>query len=415
MVGFGKGRFSLNASMSRQGVAVALLVGLAIGGLAGCERGPKEKDVPHAVEVTAVTVQPRDVPVDADFVGQAESSHQVEIRARVEGFLEKKTYEEGGIVKAGQVMFQMDRRPFEASLQEAKGQLAQAQASLAMYSANLKRVRPLAEKNAVSKKDLDDAVGQEQTARASVLSAEGKVRQAELNLSYTTIRAPFDGVANKARKQEGSYLSVGADNLLTTVARLDPIWIDFSVSENERLLMIEGIKRGTLKVPKGEQFNVEVILADGTVFPRRGILNFADPSFSQETGTFLVRAEFANPYPYLLRPGQFVRVKLKGAVRPNAITVPRRAVMQGAKGHFLWAIDSQGQAEFRNVTVGDWYGDDCFITMGLKAGDRVVVDGGMKLTHDTPVKIVAGPTGGSASSGAAAGAPAAKGRPASGN
>ena len=369
----------------RSSMALALSSALLFGGCSSEQKGPEGH---RAVEVTAIKTQPRDIPVSSEFVGQIQSSHQVEIRARVEGFLEKRKYDEGGLVKAGQVMFQMDRRPFEASLQEAKGELAQQQARWDNAKATLNRVRPLAEKNAVSKKDLDDALGNEQTAAAAVLSAQGKVRQAELNLSYTTIASPVSGASGQAKKQEGSYISVGPEGLLTYVAKLDPIWVNFSVSENERMKLFEETKKGTLKLPRDENYEVEVILSDGFVYPRRGRLSFADPSFSQETGTFLVRAVLANQSPHLLRPGQFVRVKLHGAIRPHAITVPRRAVMQGAKGHFVWIVDKASKAELRDVTVGDWYGDDCFISTGLKADEMVVIDGGIKLADDIPVKIV---------------------------
>lgn len=360
---------------------------LAILVIPACHKEQKAERPHGPVEVTAVTVKPQDLPVVFEFVGQTQSSHQVEIRARVEGFLEKRKYEEGALVKEGQVMFQMDSRPLEASLQEARGELAQQQAKWDTNKANLARIKPLADKNAVSKKDLDDAVGNEKSSAASVIAAQGKVRQAELSLSYTTITSPVGGASSQAKKQAGSYIST-SDSLLTTVARLDPIWVNFSVSENERLKLIDESRKGTIKIPPGQNYDVEIILADGTVFPKKGRLSFADPSFSQETGTFLVRAVIANPPPYLLRPGQFVRVKLYGAIRPNAITVPRRAVMQGAKGHFVWVADKENTAEVRNITIGDWYGDSCFIMSGLKADERVVIDGGIKLAPEVPVKIV---------------------------
>ncbi len=342
------------------------------------------------VDVTVITVHPQDVPITIPFIGTTESSHQVEIRSRVEGFLEKKSYEEGGYVKAGQVMFQIDRRPFEAALQQARGELAEQEARLSTAAANLNRIRPLAEKNAVSKKDLDDAVGQEQASRAAVLSAQGKIRDAELKLGYTTIKSPINGFAGRAKKQEGSYISAGTDSLLTYVAKLDPIWVTFSVSENENLKLRDEILKGTVKWPPYKEFAVEVILADGTVFPNKGKLNFADPSFSSETGTYQVRAEIANPTKStdVLRPGQFLKVNLLGAVRPNAILVPRSAVMQGAKGHFVWIASKENLVELRDVSVSDWRGEDIFIAKGLASGDRVILDNLIKLSPGLPVKAV---------------------------
>ncbi|MBI5580367.1 MAG: efflux RND transporter periplasmic adaptor subunit [Deltaproteobacteria bacterium] len=365
------------------------LVLIAVGLLA-C--GEKEKDLAGAgsqgpVPVTALTVTARDVPVTFEYVAQTESSHIVQIRARVDGFLEKRAYTEGSMVRAGQVMFLMDRKPFEAALQQARGSLALANAQRTMVQANLARVRPLAAEDAVSQKDLDDAVGQAQMADAAVLAAEGKVREAELNLGYATITSPIAGLSSRALKQEGSYLSPGADSLLTTVARLDPIWVNFSISENEWLKRQEEVQEGRLILPPTDQFEVEAILADGSVFSRIGGIVFTEPAYSRETGTLLERVQFANPR-MVLKPGQFVRVRLKGAVRPNAVLVPRRAVMQGTKGHFVWAVTAGDKAEFRSVTVGDWFGDEIFVTAGLKAGDRVAVDGIIRLAAGTPVKVV---------------------------
>ena len=358
-------------------------------GFAGC--GDK-KDGAHsgeAVPVTVMTVTPRDIPIDIEFIGTTESSHEVEIRSRVEGFLEKITYEEGGKVKAGQTMFQIDQRPFEASLQQAMGVLAQQQAKLVTAEATLKRVRPLAEKNAVSKKDLDDAIGDEKTARAAVLSAEGSVQDARLKLSYATIKSPIDGFAGRSKKQEGSYVSTGQESLLTYVAKIDPIWIDFSVSENENLKLEDRTARGTFRMPKDSNFDVEVNLSDGSVFPYKGRLNYADPSYSSETGTYQVRAEIRNPVnsPKALRPGQFVRVHLQGGVRPNGILIPRTAVTQGAKGHFVWLAGSDGKAELRVVEIGDWQENDVFIDSGLAEGDRVILDNLIKMSQDVPVRI----------------------------
>ncbi|MDH5203281.1 MAG: efflux RND transporter periplasmic adaptor subunit, partial [Nitrospirota bacterium] len=202
---------------------------------------------------------------------------------------------------------------------------------------------------------------------------------------YTTIITPVTGLSSKAKQQDGSYISA-SNSLLTYVAQLDPIWVNFSVSENQNLNLRDQINKGLLTIPKGYNYQVEVELADGSIYPFKGRVSFADPSFSTETGTFLVRATFANPKGNL-RPGQFVRVHLKGAIRPKAILVPQRAVMQGAKGHFVWVVNKESKAEIRDVQVGDWHGNDWFITKGLSTGDSVVVDGAIKLSAGLPVKI----------------------------
>jgi membrane fusion protein (multidrug efflux system) len=344
---------------------------------AGGDKGP--------VAVTAVTVTPNDVPVTFEFVGKTESSRRVEIRSRVEGFLEKRLYKEGSLVNEGQVLFQMDRKPFEAQLEADRAALAQQQARLVTATANLKRIRPLAKENAVAQKELDDAEGMYRTAAAGVEEAKARVVQSELNLGYTTIKSPVTGLSSFATEREGAYIGLGSGGLLTYVAQLDPMWVEFSVSENQQLRFREQRRLGLLRQPEGD-FEVEVVLADGTVYPHTGQITFADASFSEETGTFLIRAEIANP-DQTLRPGQFVRARLKGAVRPNGILVPQRAVQQGAKGSFVWVVNEEGRAELRPIKVSDWYGDEWFVDQGLQGGETVVIDGALKLQAGVPVKV----------------------------
>jgi len=367
-------------------ILILFCIILAVGLLPGCGKDQKGGAKRPPTEVTAVTILPKDTPVVFEWVGQTESSHLVEIRSRVDGFLDKRVYEEGSLVKEGQVLFRIDPRNFQAALQQAKGELAQQQARWTTAKANLARIKPLADQNAVSKKDLDDATGNEQACAASVLSAQGNVRIAELNLSYTVITSPVTGLSSQAKKQDGTYISA-SDSLLTYVAKMNPMWVTFSLSENQYLGSLDDIKKGTLRFPPAGKFLVELVLADGSIYPHQGHLIFADPSFSKETGTFLIKATMENPKG-ILKPGQFVRVRLIGASRPNAIVAPRRAVFEGAKGQFVWCIDKNGHAEVRNVTVGEWIGDDIFITSGLAANDRVIVDGVMMLAEGMPVKVV---------------------------
>lgn len=377
-------------TMPQGGLALTLFVAvLAL--VAGC--GKKEVvQAPPAPEVTVMTVTPRDTPVQFEFTAQTESSREVQIRARVDGFLDRRTYVEGALVKTGQTMFLMDPKPFEAALQTAKGQLAQQQARYQVAKANLARVQPLVAQNALSKKDLDDAVGAEAQAAAAVLAAKGEVDTAQLNLSYTTIKSPLTGLSSFARQQDGSYVTATQSGLLTTVYQLDPIWVNFSVSENEMLRYRDQIANGHLRFPSDNDFTVSLVLADGSTYSEHGSINFANPAFSTETGTFLVRAVFDNPKA-VLRPGQFVRARVAGAIRPNAILVPQRAVLQGSKSHFLWVVDDESKAHQRVVEVGEWQGDNWFITDGLKAGERIVVDGAIRVTAGTPLKIVQRPSG----------------------
>lgn len=385
-----------------------LLITLAAAGLvAGCDKEQAKVQVRAPVEVTVIEVEPRDTPVSFEYVGQTESSRQVQIRARVNGFLDQRVYTEGSLVKVGEVLFKQDPKPFQAALDAAKGALGEQKARLKVARDNLARVRPLTAQKALSQKDLDDAIGQELAAAAAVETARANVDQAELNLGYTTITTPVTGLSSYAQVQDGSYL--GPENsLLTYVAQIDPIWVNFSLSENDVLRFRRERQSGLLSAPEADNVEVEVVLADGSVFPHRGRITFANADYSPQTGTFLLRATLPNP-DGLLRPGQFLRVNLLGSIRPNAILVPQKAVLQGAQGHFAWILDKEGKAQLRHLEVGSWLGDQWFINAGLKPGDRVVVDGVMRLSAGMPVKVVErAPAGNGQGQAASASAPSAK-------
>lgn len=359
------------------------LAWVAASGLIACGK----KEAPGAAarppaQVSTITVQPRDVPVDFEYVAQTESSRQVNIQARVAGFLDKRVYTEGGLVREGQPLFLMDPKPLQAQVDQAAAALASTQAAHATAVANLERIKPLAQLNALSQADLDNANGTFLTSKAAVEQSKAALETARLNLSYATITSPVTGVAGSAQQADGTYISA-SNSLLTTVYVLSPIWVNFSISENVAQTMRDQVKSGKLRVPADGNYKVEVLLVDGSVFPYAGRITFADPSFNSQTGTFQVRASVNNP-DGLLRPNQFVRAKIKGAVRPNAVLVPQRAVQQGAKSHFVWLV-KDGKAEYRPVQVGDWLGDDWFITDGLAAGDEVVVDGVLMLAPGAPV------------------------------
>ena len=331
-------------------------------------------------------VESKDSPVTFQFVGITESSQQVEVRARVDGFLDDRLYTEGSIIKKGDVMFRMDAKPFEAQLDAAKAALAEQEARLWTARADLKRVKPLAKANAVSLKELDDSQGRVNAAAAAVEMARADVETAELNLGYTTIYAPVTGASSFARIQNGAYVDQ-KNSLLTYVAQLDPIWVDFSISEDELLSLRSQRKKGQIQLPESGMLDIELVMADGSVYPETGKIFFRDANYSTETGTFLLRATFANPEQEL-RPGQFVRVRVKGMIRPDAILVPQQAVLQGAQGFFVWIVDSEGKAQTRNVEVGDWQGDNWFVYKGLSDGDSLITDGIVRLAKGTPVKIV---------------------------
>jgi membrane fusion protein (multidrug efflux system) len=369
--------------------------------LAGCDK--QETPPPAPSEVTVVEVESKDSPVTFEFVGITESSQQVEVRARVDGFLDERLYTEGGTIEKGEIMFQMDAKPFEAQLDAARAALAEQEARLWTARADLKRVKPLAKANAVSLKELDDSQGRVNAAAASVEMARADVETAELNLGYTTIHAPVTGVSSFARIQSGAYVDQ-ANSLLTYVAQLDPIWVDFSISEDDMLSLRRQRKEGLLRLPEQGMLDIELLMADGSVYPETGRIFFRDANYSTDTGTFLLRATVANP-DQSLRPGQFVRVRVKGMIRPNAVLVPQQAVLQGAQGFFVWIVGKEGKAETRNVKTGDWQGDNWFIYEGLSNGDQVITDGIVRLAKGAPVKIVeagAGKVGGADTGPAAA-------------
>ncbi|PZX21549.1 lipoprotein, component of acridine efflux pump, similar to acrA [Cupriavidus phytorum] len=373
--------------------------------LAGCGKEKAAPAAPPAAEVGVMTVALRDVPIVFDFVGQTQSSQQVEIRARVNGFLDKRVYTEGALVKAGETLFLMDRKPFEATLQAAEAELAQQQARLVTAQADLKRVRPLAERNALSQRDLDDATGKAQAAAAAVEGARANVISARLNLSYTTIKSPVAGLSSFAKRQAGSYIDT-TNSLLTYVAKLDPMWVNFSLSENEVLKMRTDRESGAIRFPEQDAFDVVVVLADGKSFPNHGRIAFADASFSADTGTYLVRAEVSNPEG-VLRPGQFVRVKVHGAKRAKAIAVPQEAIVQTQRGQAVWVVGPDNKVQQRVVDVGEWTGDNWVVRSGLKPGERVAVSGTLRLAPGAPVKAVqAGPAAAPAAASGVAAAPA---------
>ena len=366
-------RRNVKPGLAYAGTAALGMACLVLLGLVGC--GKEEKTAPPAAPpaVVVMEVVPRDTPVTPEFVAQTQSSRQVSIFARVTGFLDRRLYTEGTAVREGQPLFQIDPKPYQVQLDQAMAALAKQEAALEVARANLARTRPLAAVKALSQKDLDDATGHFQSSAAAVDQAKAQVESAKLNLSYCSIASPVDGFASAALQQEGTYISQ-QNNQLTTVMPLTPMWVNFSLSENEMQKYRVQFARGQLRPPEAGGYIVEVVLVDGSIFPHTGRITFAEPSYNTQTGTFLIRASVENPGG-ILRPNQYVRVRLKGAVRPKAIVVPQRAVQQGSKGNFVWVVNREETVEARPVVVGDWYGDDWFVDEGLRAGERVVVDG----------------------------------------
>lgn len=349
-----------------------------------------------APEVTVQTVEPAAYPVSFEYVGQTAGSKDAEVRARVTGIVEKRLYQEGAPVRAGQPLFLIDAKPFETQVAAAEADLARARAQKTQADREAARLKPLAESRAIGQKEADDAASAAELAAAAVKAAQARLAEARLNLSYTRVVSPIDGLSSRAQQSEGSLVNANT-TLLTTVSQVDPIWVLFSVSDNEQLTLNRAMAEGRLSLPRNNAFEVAIRLSDGSTFPRSGRINFADSRVNPQTGTFEMRAEIANA-DLALRPGQFVRVVLAGAERRAALAVPQVAVLEGPQGKFVYVIGKDGEgreiAEARPVVVGDWSQSGgvnvWLIESGLKAGDRVIVDGLARIMMpNTPVRVSA--------------------------
>jgi membrane fusion protein (multidrug efflux system) len=253
--------------------------------------------------------------------------------------------------------------------------LSQQEALLWNAKTTTGRLEPLYKQNAISKRDLDNAIASQLSSEAQVQSAKANVVTAELNLGYTTIRSPVTGLAGRSRFREGALITIGADSSkLTTVSVYDPIWVYFSVSDLDLLHAKEEEAKKQLQLPKNMDFTVELVLADGSVYPEKGKVDFTAPILNQNTGTMEVRAVFANPGADI-KPGQFVKVRVSGAIRPNVIVVPQTAVMQGKSGMFVYIVGSDNKAKLTQIDAGEWFGTYWIITEGLMPGDQVVISG----------------------------------------
>ncbi len=338
-------------------------------------------------QVSVVTVEARTLPAHFEYTGQTLGSREVEVRARVTGILQTRNFVEGGPVTKGQSLFTIDQAPFNVAVVRAEADMAGAEARLAQAKKNAGRLKSLYAAKAVSQKEYDDAISAEAIMEAELKGARARLTEAQLNLAYTKVESPASGIAGRAQRSEGSLVS-GPDVLLTTVTQINPIWVSFGIPDNEQLRINSEAEAGRLALPKGGRFEVSVKLSDGIVYAQTGRLNFSDVRVSGTTGTSETRAEIPNPNG-ILHPGQFVRVTLKGATRPDAITLPQRAVLEGPKGKFVYVLGAQNKAEARPVQVGQWSGEEWIISSGLKPGDQVIVDGVMKIGPGAPVQVAA--------------------------
>jgi membrane fusion protein (multidrug efflux system) len=355
-----------------------LLGSIVMLGLTSCQKAvTKEAPPPVTVEISEVQVQ--DVPIYSEWIASLDGSVNATIRAQVQGYLIEQNYKEGDLVRKGQVLFKTDPRTFQAAVEQAEAQLAEQRARWENARANLERIKPLVERKAVSQKDLDDAQGLEQATRAAVIAAQANVDKAKVDLGFTRITSPIDGIAGIARAQIGNLVGPGIQAELVFVSTVDPIKAYVGLSELEYLRYVAGNTNRVTHIP------LELVMSDGSVHPQAGSFSFTDRSVDARTGTIQVVALFPNP-GNILRPGQFARIRAKVETRKNALLVPQRAVTELQGQYQLAVVGPDNKVSIRNVKVGDRVRNFWIVQEGLKPGENVVVEGLQKIKDGALVK-----------------------------
>jgi membrane fusion protein, multidrug efflux system len=389
----------LNINKLRTSNLVLFSLLLPMIGLSACQQEAGPATTPPPPEVEVITVTPKTIPDEVDFIGHTEAFRPVEIRSQVTGILKKVLFNEGRDVKEGDKLYLIDPIPFRAEAASAKGRVGQAVARLAQARAELSRVKPLLEEQAVSQRDVDEAIAEQLAAEAALLSAKADWEKARFDLENTVIVAPVGGRIERSQLYEGRLVSAQTD-LLTTIRQLDPMYVNINVPESYILKRHRQLTEQQVERPDLFQLKGIMTMGDGTIYPHEGILDFAGTGFRSETGTLQSRFVFPNIRQrmipgdrddrpmFLLYPGQFVKIRVKGYVRTNAILVPQRAVQQGPQGTFLFVVGENDVSEMRSVKASMWQGHQWVIDQGLKAGERVVVEGLHRIRPGTQVNPV---------------------------
>lgn len=367
------------------GVGLLLVIGAI--GLFGCKEEAGSSDPRPIPQVQVIEVIPETIPDEPELIGQAEASSIVEIRSQVTGIIKQRFFSEGRDVKQGDRLYEIDPVPFQAAYASAKGRVAQAEARVVQAKQNLARVKPLLAEDAVSQKDVDDAVAENLAAKAASEVARGDLVKAKFDLDNTSITAPVDGLIERTRYYQGRLVTAQTD-LLTIIHQVDPMYVIVSAPESFLLKRRRDMLSKRIQHPGIYSLTGTIIFVDGTIYPHEGKLDFADISLKAETGSRQARIVFPNPDRVLL-PGQFVTVRFHGVSKPNTILVPQRAVQQGPKGAVVYVVGQDEHVEVRNVKATDWQGDRWVIEEGLRAGERVMIDGFQQIVPGTPVKPVA--------------------------
>ena len=360
----------------------------AVLALGGCKKESGAGDAAQVPTVAAVKVEPQNIPLSFEFAARAQGSKETEVRARVGGILLKRNYVEGSQVEEGSVLFQIDPEPFKVTLNQAKAKLAQVNAELKNAETQWQRTEKLYKEKYASEKARDDARANLDSLAASAQLAQAEVDAAQLNLDYTTVKAPISGITSMEVQSEGSLISAtGNSSLLTHITQLDPIYVIFSASENEILSLTNMVDRGLIRNPENQnEIKAKVRFGNDVVYPLEGEINFMNSNVDQKTGTIKLRAVFPNPEARL-RPGQFLRLIMEGLTRIDALVVPQEAVMQASDGAFVYRVNEQGVVESVSVQTGLMTKDGGWIIdSGLKPGDVVIVSGVMKIRPGMTVK-----------------------------
>jgi membrane fusion protein (multidrug efflux system) len=351
--------------------------------LAGCGQGAPQGGEMPPPEVTVAAVTTGNLPTLLEYTGRAAGSRDVEVRARVSGILLERRYQEGSAVRQGELLFRIDPEQYRAAAALARAELGVAQARLDEARRQRDRIVPLFEQSAASQRQRDEVVSQYEVAQASVEAARARLRTAELDLSYTEVRAPIGGLTSREVRSEGSLVSAGTESsLLTRIVQTDPIYVEFSVPETDAARIRAATSAGA------GGLDVKLVLEEGLAPHTGGKLSFVDTSVEQGSGTVRARAVFAND-GNLLVPGQFVRVRVEGIAALDATSIPRRAVMSGAQGSFVWVVGKGDLVELRPVRLTGESGDRALIADGLAAGERVVTEGVLKVRPGAKVSIAA--------------------------
>jgi membrane fusion protein (multidrug efflux system) len=352
----------------------------------GCKQETASMPPPGPPEVEIVTVSTQSVADEPEFIGQAESSRPAEIRSQVTGILKEFYFQEGRDVKKGDRLYRIDPVPFEAAYASAKAKVAQAEARLVQAKQNLARVKPLLVEQAVSQKDVDDAIAEDLAAKAALQGAKADLIKAKFDFDNTLITAPISGMIERSKIYEGRLVSAQTD-LLNVIHRLDPIYVIVSAPENYLLQRQRDLAEKKVESLDTYQLKGVITFANGSTYPQEGTLDLLDVGLRTETGARQLRFVFPNPDRVLL-PGQFVKVRVKGYTKPAAILVPQRAVQQGPKGPMVFVVGQDDKVEMRPVQASGWQGNQWLIDEGLQAGERIIVEGIHKVAPGAPVKPV---------------------------